>query len=215
MGKGKTIDNMEKYNTYKNSYEKLELAIENEFYFEACLITYAIIEDRLSSIIKYNGLKSDRLSMYEKSNIIRNLISNKSNGMENIFDIEEFKNIDNWRRHRNDVVHALMDSTYDIEEYKRIALDGRKYAKYLSACCTKIKNRKISEIRRENMSNYNLYKDIDNNFYISDKESALRVIKLAKEDEKYFDKRRARSLKEDLESVVVDLDDKFFKILRL
>ena len=207
MGKSKTIDNMEKYNTYKNSYEKLELAIENEFYFEACLITYAIIEDRLSSIMKYNGLKADRLSMYEKSNIIKDLISNKTNGLENIFDIEEFKEIDNWRRHRNDVVHALMESTYDIEEYRKIALDGRKYAKYLSSCCTKIKSKKISDIRRENMSNYNLYKDIENNFYISDKESNLKVMKLAKDDKKYFDKRRARSLNEDVKLVVTNLND--------
>lgn len=52
-------DNYDKKKTYQENFKKCELAIKNEFYFEAMLIIYAVIEDRLRSWIYYiGGLKT-------------------------------------------------------------------------------------------------------------------------------------------------------------
>jgi hypothetical protein len=55
--------NIDKYLTYRYSFAKLKKAITNEFYFEAILIEYAIIEDRITSIFRRLGFlnKSENL----------------------------------------------------------------------------------------------------------------------------------------------------------
>jgi hypothetical protein len=55
--------NIDKYLTYRYSFAKLKKAITHEFYFEAILIEYAIIEDRITSIFRRLGFlnKSENL----------------------------------------------------------------------------------------------------------------------------------------------------------
>lgn len=53
------INNHEKYRTYKEHLTKYNLAMENEFYFEAIIIIYAMMEDRLTSFLYHiNAIKS-------------------------------------------------------------------------------------------------------------------------------------------------------------
>jgi hypothetical protein len=47
--------NLDKYKAYKYSFAKLKRAIDNEFYFEAILIEYAIFEDRINSLFRRIG----------------------------------------------------------------------------------------------------------------------------------------------------------------
>ncbi len=51
--------NIDKYLTYRYSFSKLKKAIINEFYFEAILIEYAIIEDRINSIFRRIGFLNE------------------------------------------------------------------------------------------------------------------------------------------------------------
>lgn len=53
-------DNYEKQQTYKELINKYNKAIQYEFYYEAILIDYALMEDRLRSCIYYLGLLTDR-----------------------------------------------------------------------------------------------------------------------------------------------------------
>ena len=46
-------DNKEKQQTYSKQLGRYKLAIRNEFYFEAMLIVYAMLEDRLLSFLYY------------------------------------------------------------------------------------------------------------------------------------------------------------------
>ena len=48
-------DNLDKKNTYTQYARRYNIALKNEFYFEAMLITYAMMEDRLRSWLYYLG----------------------------------------------------------------------------------------------------------------------------------------------------------------
>ena len=49
-------NNMEKYYSYKTQIEKYNRAVEEGFYYEASLIAYAIMEDRLLSFLNKVGI---------------------------------------------------------------------------------------------------------------------------------------------------------------
>ncbi len=58
----KITDNMDKYNTYKELMERYKKSYENEFYFESMFIEYAVMEDRLRSILYHSGVIKERSS---------------------------------------------------------------------------------------------------------------------------------------------------------
>lgn len=50
----------EKYETYRNEMGRLKDAVQQGFYFEAMLIEYALLEDRLRSFVYHAGLLQNR-----------------------------------------------------------------------------------------------------------------------------------------------------------
>ena len=66
MGKQRRIkpvtDNIDKQQTYIEQNEQLNKALENKFYFEAIMIEYAMLEDRMKSFIYHTGGLDNRLS---------------------------------------------------------------------------------------------------------------------------------------------------------
>ena len=48
--------NTQKYETYKSIHESLSKALKYGFYYEAIFLEYAVIEDRLASVLKYAGI---------------------------------------------------------------------------------------------------------------------------------------------------------------
>ena len=53
-------DNKDKQNTYKKILPRYKTAIQNKAYLEAVLINYALLEDRLTSILYHLALIKDR-----------------------------------------------------------------------------------------------------------------------------------------------------------
>ncbi len=53
-------DNNDKQRTYRSNISRYNAAMKHEFYFEAMLIDYAIMEDRLSSILFHMGALANR-----------------------------------------------------------------------------------------------------------------------------------------------------------
>ena len=53
-------NNKEKQQTYRKLLSKYDRAVEHEFYCEAIMISYAMIEDRLRSMIYHMGFIADR-----------------------------------------------------------------------------------------------------------------------------------------------------------
>ena len=63
-------NNLEKYYTYSENISKYNKAMRGEFYFEALLIDYAMLEDRLRSMLYYLGALKSRDSIkidYQKA----------------------------------------------------------------------------------------------------------------------------------------------------
>ena len=62
-------DNASKQHTYKKMLGRYKLAIKNEFYFEAMIIVYAMLEDRLRSVLYYTGVlvNKEKLSSHKKT----------------------------------------------------------------------------------------------------------------------------------------------------
>lgn len=52
--------NTEKQQTYRKQIEKYNRAMQFEFYYEAFMIDYAMIEDRLRSMLYHMGLLANR-----------------------------------------------------------------------------------------------------------------------------------------------------------
>ena len=51
----KITNNMQKYANYKEQMGRLKKALNSEFYLEAIFIEYAVMEDRLESILRHSG----------------------------------------------------------------------------------------------------------------------------------------------------------------
>lgn len=54
-------ENSEKHRTYRENIRRFNAAMQQEFYFEAMLIDYAILEDRLSSVLYHIGALDSRM----------------------------------------------------------------------------------------------------------------------------------------------------------
>lgn len=82
MGKSETLikavnDRNEKKETYRQQLGKYKRAVREGFYFEAMLITYAMIEDRLRSFLYYIGAfrreDDSKLNVEKTKTILRSL----------------------------------------------------------------------------------------------------------------------------------------------
>lgn len=114
---------------------KLKKAIANEFWFEACMIEYAIIEDRTSSILFHSGVCEKAYDSSKK-------LSNKLNSIEHQIGKEHFvisKKIDkqlivdirNWKDKRNDIVHRACTLEYNNMDIIEVAKTGDELVKQL------------------------------------------------------------------------------------
>ena len=63
-------NNKDKFLTYTELTRKYNIAMENDFYFEAMFIVYAMMEDRLRSYLYYLGcLRSKESYKFDNSNV--------------------------------------------------------------------------------------------------------------------------------------------------
>ena len=138
-----------KYELYKQNKEKLSKAMKNEFYFEALLIEYAIIEDRVDSLFRTVNCKL-------ANSLCRNLNKMKSNAIftNNKFireriTIELVDRLHDWRIARNETVHALLKATTTDTDFKKIAEEGNELQKILDNKVKSIKGHYETLRKRE------------------------------------------------------------------
>ena len=117
--------------------ERMDIAIEREFYFETAWIAYGIIEDRTNSALKRTSggqLARDRNGLLPtinkrlqalKERASTDAILKKVNGFASVVQL-----VIDWKNKRNDLVHALIDTPRnwaDInEDAKELAIEGRE-----------------------------------------------------------------------------------------
>lgn len=129
---------------YAELMSKLKTSIENNFYYESIFIEYAILEDRTTSLLKHSKLgtldiNGEELTVNGKLNKIKH--SKEFHGDEYVKEHitkELLSDIHNWKNRRNVLIHNLVETKYNNEDIKNIALDGYELIKLLNSKSTLI-----------------------------------------------------------------------------
>lgn len=147
-----TFDNIQKYKNYREQFKRLNKAFDYKFYMEAIFIEYAIMEDRAEAILQYEGNEikpkneQEFISITRKLKKIEKIAEQKNSLPERYFSDDIIKNISEWVKQRNGLIHALLKKELTTEEVEAFALEGKKLARALS---NKAKNYKSAVARKE------------------------------------------------------------------
>ncbi len=135
------IDNMQKYENYKEQMGRLKRALNSHFYLEAIFIEYAIMEDRLESGLRHAGRwnpKPDEfISLNRKVTLVRKMSEQKKSLAQKYFSQELLDDILLWKEDRNRMIHALLKQNIHSEDLLDIAEKGNTLVKIL---CNKTKS---------------------------------------------------------------------------
>lgn len=143
-------ENMIKYHNYKVQMKRLDKAINEEFYLEAVFIEYAIMEDRLESILIHSDAFNPKKhnTMERKLRKVEELARNKHGLLKNYISDEIIESIYKWKERRNIFIHALMKQNYSTEELQEIVLSGKDILKILNNKST-LYRRKIERVKQK------------------------------------------------------------------
>ena len=138
--------NVQKYETYKSMHESLSKALKNEFYYEAIFIEYAILEDRLASVLKYAEIPfTDKNGQDVSIKVKLNRIESRKELSDKFYKdrltsalIQECRT---WTDERNNLIHHMANLPYDSEKVRQIAIDGNELVR-------QVKNKTASVINR-------------------------------------------------------------------
>lgn len=140
-----TEKNMEKYEIYKQLSSDLTKAMKQGFYYEAIFIEYAILEDRLASVLKYAGVltmeKAGNQNIAKKINDIRKSKEFSSKFVRERLSFELLDSITAWKDKRNRLIHNLANIPYDAAAVREVAEEGYEIVKV-------VKNKSDSVINR-------------------------------------------------------------------
>lgn len=148
------MDNQEKRKNYAKQKESLKKAIKYEFWLQAVLIEYAILEDRTESVLRHAGTvkltnkRGNTLKLSEKLNKVRSCEPFTNKTIRKYFPIELIDEIYEWKENRDRFVHALLKTTIDEEELKKVAVEGEKLVKIVDSRVKSI-NRILSKTNTE------------------------------------------------------------------
>ena len=138
--------NMVKYETYKALYDDLSRALRAGFYYQAIFVEYAILEDRLTSLLKYAGIphankngKEDKIS--RKIAKVRDRPEFATKFVRDRISTELMDEIREWTEERNKLIHDLANIPYDSEQVKKVAEDGDRILKVFKTKSASVINR--------------------------------------------------------------------------
>ena len=146
-----TQDNIQKYENYREQFKRLNRAMKEQFYLEAIFISYAILEDRTESILRYEGNdikpKGNRKpGIAQKLNKIKTIAREKKSLPNRYFSGELIDRILEWKDNRDRMIHALLKQQLSTEELVQIAEEGKSVTREL---CNKANNYKRAVERRK------------------------------------------------------------------
>ncbi len=142
--------NYKKNARYSDLSERLKLAIEKEFYYEAIFIEFAIIEDRVLSMLKYAGVdylnkKGQPIKLAERLKRIEQHSAFQDDYTKKHITSDLINDIYTWKDRRNVLIHDLVNNEYDNEEIKELALQGVELVKVLNNKSTLVNNHRKKE----------------------------------------------------------------------
>jgi len=120
------MDNYEKRDRYALLNENLDKALKNEFYYEAIFIEHAILEDRIESLLRHAKIVyPGKILLGAKMNYVDNEDVFKDEYVLKHIDKSLMQEVRDWKKMRNDLVHDLVNCSYDDEDVKDVALVGK------------------------------------------------------------------------------------------
>ena len=147
-----TTDNMQKYENYKEQFKRLKKAFNYKFYMEAIFIEYAMMEDRVEAILRYEGNEikpkneKEFISIGRKLNKIKKISEQNKSLPQKYFADGIADEISGWIAKRNALIHALLKKELTTDEVEAFALEGKVLTRTL---CNKAKNYKSAIERRK------------------------------------------------------------------
>ena len=137
------VTNEEKREIYAQLKTRLKRALAGGFWLEACMIEYAILEDRTSSILYHAGVSQNAWAsdkkLYGKLNSIEHQIGKKHPLIAKKVAPETVQAVRLWKDRRNDAVHRACFTAYDEEDFRALATEGKALADRLSNDSRKVK----------------------------------------------------------------------------
>ncbi len=142
--------NAAKYFSYREAWGRIRQSIGCGYYLEAITLEESIISDRLISyLVRVGAVKPDaKLQTQPLARLIKEWKNHVPEAICDSFCHDLQSEIDEWRVHRNEVVHGMVKSIpgtdhKDILNFKKeaelVALKGERLAKSLCNWCKKIK----------------------------------------------------------------------------
>lgn len=134
------ISNTEKREVYVQLKTRLKKALANGFWLEACMIEYAIIEDRTASILLHTGItdKGWEKKLHNKLNSIEYQINKKHPIISAKVSVETIQGIKGWKDLRNEAVHRACITKYDEEVFRVLAEQGKELMDRISNDAQKV-----------------------------------------------------------------------------
>ena len=113
---------------------RLNKAIKSGFLLEAVFIEYAIMEDRLESVLRHSGrFKQEKhRSINSKLSSVKEIARNKKGLLRKYLTDELLESVSEWKEKRNKLIHALMKQNLNGAELKEIVDEGYLMVKTLN-----------------------------------------------------------------------------------
>lgn len=101
---------------------------------EAIFIEYAIIDDRLESVLRHSEKlnPNKHKTLKGKLSRIKEMQREKKGLVKKYFTDELIGEVCEWKEERNRLIHALMKQLLHTEDLESVALQGEKIAKTVS-----------------------------------------------------------------------------------
>lgn len=133
------IDNQQKYENYKEQFQRLNKALSNGFNLEAMFIEYAIMEDRTESILRHGDywdayLKKQKGRGPTINSKIKYILGKTNSGdklLAKYFSDDLLDRILIWKEDRNRLLHALLKQQFEHNEITELAAKGNDLVKTL------------------------------------------------------------------------------------
>lgn len=141
------MNNYEKRDRYAHLMKKLKIATDNEYYYEAIFIEYAILEDRTKSLLKHAGIdsffinnkgKKEEFTLKRKLDVLKFNKKFQEPQVKKHLTNELIEEISKWKNVRNMFIHDLVNAEYDNKDVKRIAINGEALIKRLNSKSTSV-----------------------------------------------------------------------------
>ena len=135
------IDNEQKYRNYKEQIGRLNKAIKYGFLIEAVAIEYAIMEDRLESVLIHEGVFNPEKhgTLARKLGRVKELQRRKGSLENKYLSVELLDSIGSWKENRNALIHALLKQNITTTELYDTVEKGREIVKQLTSKATSIR----------------------------------------------------------------------------